>query len=168
MTESKPQYQGYTEPDSVDWEILGILQNDATTPNKEIAALVRIAPSTCLERIRRLRASGVIEAIRAVINPARIGRPTQAFLGIQLRPHSRDLVEDFIAQVRKFPETIAIYNVSGAQDYLLHVATRDTTDLQSLIIDRLATLPQVAHCHTQLIFGSPVLAPIRPAGRDSG
>ncbi|MFL1433081.1 MULTISPECIES: AsnC family transcriptional regulator [unclassified Nocardiopsis] len=36
-----------TELDAVDWAILGILQNDATIPNKDIAARVGIAPRAC-------------------------------------------------------------------------------------------------------------------------
>ncbi|GAB3916605.1 transcriptional regulator [Microlunatus endophyticus] len=144
-----------TELDSVDWEILDILQNDATTPNKEIAARVGVAPSTCLERIRRLRSAGVISAIRAVIDPEAIGRGVQAFLAIQIRPHSRETANDFARQALDLPETIALYNVAGGDDYLVHVAVTDSAALQSLIIDRMLAIQQVAHCRTQLIFGEP-------------
>ncbi|MGW9347897.1 DNA-binding transcriptional regulator, Lrp family [Nocardiopsis flavescens] len=152
---------GSTELDAVDWAILGILQNDATIPNKDIAARVGVAPSTCLQRVRRLRATGVVSSVRAHVDPSRLGRPEQAFIAVQVRPHSREAAEDFVARVGRMPETMAVYNVSGVQDYLVHVAVRDSTHLQSLIIDRLLVLPQVAHCHTQLIFGAPVTTPLR-------
>ena len=144
-----------TELDSVDWKILDILQNDATIPNKEIAARVGVAPSTCLERIRRLRSAGVISAIRAVIDPEAIGRGVQAFLAIQIRPHSRETANDFARQALDLPETIALYNVAGGDDYLVHVAVADSAALQSLIIDRILAIPHVGHCRTQLIFGEP-------------
>ncbi|GAB3449655.1 Lrp/AsnC family transcriptional regulator [Streptomonospora sediminis] len=161
MTESRSSKSPNAELDSIDWAILGILQTDATIPNKDIAARVGVAPSTCLQRIRKLRDSGVIASIRAHIDPTRLGRPEQAFIAVQVRPHSRDAAEDFVAQVGQLPETTGLYNVSGAQDYLVHVAVRDSSHLQSLIIDRLLVLPQVAHCHTQLIFGRPVVTPLR-------
>lgn len=151
----------------MDWQILDILQNDATVPNKEIAALVGVAPSTCLERVRRLRSAGVISAVRAVVDPERIGRGVQAFLAIQIRPHSRETANDFARQALDLPETMAVYNVAGGDDYLVHVAVPDSTALQSLIIDRILVIQQVAHCRTQLIFGEPWTSPLRRS-EDSG
>lgn len=147
--------------DSVDWKILELLQVDATMPNKDIAAKVGIAPSTCLERIRRMRRNGTIVATRAHVRPSLLGRGEQAFLGIQIRPHARDTANDFVQKVLALPETLALYNVSGSEDYLVHVAVANSTELQSLIIDKLLALPQVAHCRTQLIFGEPWVAPLR-------
>lgn len=148
--------------DSVDWAILKILQNDATIPNKEIAARVGVAPSTCLERVRRLRGSGVIASVRAQVDPRRVGRPEQAFIAVQLRPHSREVVESFTRRITALPEAMALYNVSGVDDYYIHVAVADSTALQSLIIDRITTIPEVAHVRTQLIFGTPVSSPVQP------
>ncbi|MGW4093714.1 Lrp/AsnC family transcriptional regulator [Nocardia sp. NPDC004750] len=161
MAESRSVNRKIAELDSVDWAILEVLQVDATVPNKEIAARVGVAPSTCLERIRRMRRSGVITSIRAHVNPARLGRGEQAFLGIQVRPHSRETATDFVQRALQMPEVLALYNVSGTEDYLLHVAVEDSTALQSAIIDRLLTLPQVVHCRTQLIFGEPWVSPLR-------
>ncbi|WP_136707082.1 Lrp/AsnC family transcriptional regulator [Agromyces sp. H66] len=164
MSESGSARRRNTELDSIDWAILGVLQADAMTPNKEIAAAVGVAPSTCLERVRRMRESGVIASVRAHVDPARVGRGEQALLAIQVRPHSRETANDFVRKVLEMPETLTLYNVSGAEDYLVHVAVRDSTALQALIIDRLLALPQVAHCRTQLIFGEPLTAPLRRAG----
>jgi DNA-binding Lrp family transcriptional regulator len=56
---------------------------------------------------------------------------------------------------------MAVYNVAGGDDYLVHVAVPDSTALQSLIIDRILVIQQVAHCRTQLIFGEPWTSPLR-------
>ncbi|MEV6282716.1 Lrp/AsnC family transcriptional regulator [Kribbella sp. NPDC051770] len=161
MTESRSLKLRNTELDSTDWAILKVLQDDATTPNKDIAAAVGVVPSTCLERVRRMRERGVIASIRAHVDPARVGRSEQAFLAIQVRPHSRETANDFVRKVLEMPETLALYNVSGVEDYLVHVAVPDSTALQSFIIDSLLAMPQVAHCRTQLIFGEPLVAPLR-------
>lgn len=149
--------------DSVDWAILDILQNDATIQNRHIAERVGIAPSTCLQRIRRLRERGVISAIRAEVDPSRIGRPEQALLAIQIRPHSRETARDFVTRVQSFPETMAVYNISGTEDYFVHVAVGDSTALQTLVLDQVLSIPQVAHCRTQLIFGRPLISNVRRA-----
>lgn len=164
MVESGKKTVARSELDSVDWAILEVLQVDATTPNKDVAARVGVAPSTCLERIRRMRRNGTIVATRAHVLPSLLGRAEQAFLGIQIRPHARDTANDFVRRALAMPETLALYNVSGSEDYLVHVAVADSTELQTLIIDKILALPQVAHCRTQLIFGEPWTAPLR--GRD--
>lgn len=149
------------ELDSVDWAILELLQVDATMPNKEIAAKVGVAPSTCLERIRRMRRTGTIVATRAHVLPSLLGKGEQAFLGIQIRPHSRDTANDFVQKALALPETLTLYNVSGNEDYLVHVAVANSTELQKLVVDKIMVIPQVAHCRTQLIFGEPWVAPLR-------
>ncbi|WP_345471257.1 Lrp/AsnC family transcriptional regulator [Glutamicibacter ectropisis] len=161
MDESQKKSERVPELDSVDWAILELLQVDATIPNKDIAAKVGIAASTCLERIKRMRRNGTITATRAHVLPSLLGRGEQAFLGIQVRPHARETANDFVQKALALPETLALYNVSGNDDYLVHVAVANSTELQSLIIDKLLALPQVVHCRTQLIFVEPWVAPLR-------
>ncbi|MGH3769553.1 MAG: Lrp/AsnC family transcriptional regulator [Pseudonocardiaceae bacterium] len=148
--------------DSVDWQLLALLQNDASVTNAWLASQVGLAPSSCLERVRRLRRLGVITGIRAVVEPAALGRPLQAMLAVQLRPHSRELVDRFTRAALALPETLALYNVSGPEDYFLHVAVADSRHLQRIIVDHLATRPEVGHCQTHLVFDRPITAPVRP------
>ena len=147
--------------DPVDWRILDVLQDDASISNKELAARVGLPTSSCHERVRRLRTSGVIAGIRAVVDPAVLGRGLQAFIAVQLRPHSRERVYAFTRAALALPETIALYNITGPEDFFLHVAVGDSRDLQSVIVDHLATRPEVVHAQTHLVFGSPHLAPVR-------
>ncbi|AYY14931.1 Lrp/AsnC family transcriptional regulator [Actinobacteria bacterium YIM 96077] len=151
----------YPDLDPVDWRILAILQDDASITNKALAERVGLPTSSCHERVRRLRRTGVITGVRAVVDPAAVGRGLQAIIAVQLRPHSRDLVDVFTSAVLALPETIALYNVSGPEDYFLHVAVANSTDLQRIIVDHLATRPEVGHCQTHLIFGRPLTAPVR-------
>ncbi|NEE04428.1 Lrp/AsnC family transcriptional regulator [Phytoactinopolyspora halotolerans] len=148
--------------DPVDWQILSILQDDASITNKALADRVGLPTSSCHERVRRLRTAGVIDGIRASVNPAAVGRGLQAFIAVRLRPHRRDMIESFTAAVLELPETLALYNVSGPEDFFLHVAVVDSTDLQRLIIDDLASRPEIAHCQTHLIFDRPLVTSMRP------
>jgi DNA-binding Lrp family transcriptional regulator len=148
--------------DPVDWRILRQLQDDASITNKELAARVGLPTSSCHERVRRLRALGVIAAVRAVVDPSAIGRGLQAFVAVQLRPHRREFVEAFTAAVLALPETLALYTVSGPDDFFLHVAVADSAHLHRLIVDHLTTRPEVGHAQTHLIFDRPVTAPVRP------
>lgn len=76
--------------DPVDLHILRLLQNDARTTYRELAAEVGVAPSTCLDRVTRLRRSGVILGHQLRLDPARLGRGLEALLSVQVRPHRRE------------------------------------------------------------------------------
>ncbi len=59
--------------DRIDGAILAALQNQGRLSNKELAALVGLAPSSCLERVRRLQDRGVILGFHAEVDPMAVG-----------------------------------------------------------------------------------------------
>ncbi len=105
--------QGNIELDSKDWDILTRLQQDALISNKELAAAVGLAPSTCLLRVRRLRERGVITGFHAHVSSAAVGLGLDAFLAVQVSPHNREVFGRFVDFVLALPETRTAYHVSG-------------------------------------------------------
>ncbi len=138
--------------DRIDRLILGELQKNARLSYKQLSAVTGVAPSTCLERVRRLRARGVISGFRAEVNLPRIGRKLEALIAIRFRSHARELVDPFVEYLLALPETVAVFNVAGDDDYLLHVAVADTDGLHALVLDRLGTRPEIDHVRTSLIY----------------
>ena len=138
--------------DRIDFDILAALQNDGRLTNKELAGRVGLAPSSCLERVRRLREAGALRGSHAEVDPAVLGIGLQALLAVRLRQHSRDVVDAFRRYVRTVPEVTAVYHVTGAQDFLVHVAVRDSNHLRDMALDAFTTRPEVAHIETSLIF----------------
>ena len=59
--------------DSVDLQILATLQNNPRLSNKELASHVGVAPSTCLDRVNRLREEAVITGQALQVDPAKLG-----------------------------------------------------------------------------------------------
>jgi len=138
--------------DAIDRALLRELQNNARQTNRELAAAVHVSPSTSLERVRALRARGLIRAYRAEVDLDAIGRPMQAIIAVRIRPPSRQVLEIFRDWVAALPETIGVFVVSGNADFLIHLAVRDTQHLYSLIIDRLTERPEVADVETSVVF----------------
>lgn len=149
--------------DSVDLQILAALQNNARLPNKELAATIGIAASTCLDRVNRLREAGIIIGYRLQVDPAKLGRPLEALLYIRMQPHRRPLVEPFVEHVLNQPETRELYHLTGPDDFLIYVAAADANALQRLVLDELTARDEIALVHTNLIFqrwvGGPLLPP---------
>jgi len=83
--------------DEHDSAIVRELQRNARLSNRELAARLGIAPSTCLLRTRALVDRGVISGFHAHVDLARTGRGVQAMLAVQVRPLSRPVIENFKA-----------------------------------------------------------------------
>jgi DNA-binding Lrp family transcriptional regulator len=69
--------------DRIDFAILAALQNDGRLTNKELAGRVGLAPSSCLERVRRLREAGTLRGSHAEVDPAVLGIGLQALLAVR-------------------------------------------------------------------------------------
>ncbi len=138
--------------DRIDHEILRLLTKNARISNKALADHVGLAPSSCHERVLRLRARGVLRGFHAEVDPASLGIGLQAMVSIRLRQHSRDRVDAFRAAVLHRPEVVALYHVTGADDFLVHVAARDADHLREITLSAFTEQPEVAHIETHLIF----------------
>jgi DNA-binding Lrp family transcriptional regulator len=138
--------------DRIDFDILDALQKDARLSNKELAARVHLAPSSCLERVRRLRAAGALGAARTEVSDEALGIGVQAMIAVQLTQHSRDVVDAFLQYVDEVEEVVAVFHVSGEHDFLLHVVVADTDHLRDLLLDRFTTRNEVARVQTHILF----------------
>lgn len=138
--------------DRIDRDILAALQKDGRLSNKELSGLVGLAPSSCHERVKRLRQDGVIQGFSTIVNEASLGIALQAMVSVRLVKHSRDAVNAFYNYIWNLHEVIAVYHVTGDADFLVHVAVRDTEHLRNLTMDSFTTREEIAHLVTSLVF----------------
>jgi DNA-binding Lrp family transcriptional regulator len=135
-----------------DFAILAALQNDARLSNKELASRVGLAPSSTLERVRRLRATGVLAGFRALVDPRALGIAMQALVFVRLVRHARRQVKAFRQHALSLPETISLYHVAGQHDFIVHLGVRDANHLRDLALDAFTSRREVARIETHLIF----------------
>lgn len=138
--------------DELDTALLTLLQEDGGLTNKELAGRLRVAQSTCLERIRRLTRRGILRGHRRDVDLRKIGRATQAMVSVQLRPPDRAVIESFKTFVTGLPEVLSVFVMAGSDDFLLHVAVADNDRLSAFILDRLAQRREIVHVRTSVIF----------------
>jgi DNA-binding Lrp family transcriptional regulator len=138
--------------DDVDRRILRALADDARMPNNALAALVGIAPSTCLGRVRALRERGAIRGYHADVDPAVLGRPLQAMIAVRLQSHARGHIPTFMRKIAELPEVINVFFLGGANDFLVHIAATSTENLRDFVVVNLSGNPDVALTETNLIF----------------
>ena len=112
-----------------------------------------LAPSSCLERVRRLRDERRPHRLsrpgRALAPWASPSRPSSSSASIAT-PASRS--RSFRTHALSLREAIAVYHVAGQHDFLVHVGVRDANHLRDLALDAFTSRPEVARIETHLIF----------------
>jgi len=163
----------FSDLDHTDFEIVRLLQKDAWTPNKQIAATVHLASSTCHERIRHLRASGVVRGAHADIDPRAVGVGLEALAFIKLARYERTAINRFLSDMESIPEVQRAFLVNGRHDVILHIAVKDIDHLRNLGLDRITSQPMVVSIETSIVYDSrsrrelPILLDTSPQKKDS-
>lgn len=99
--------------DQLDLDILAHLFRDAGMTNKDLAALVGVAPSTCLERVRKLQQDGVLKGAHCEVDYQALGGHIQAMVSLQLARHSRQIIDAFRDAILALPEVISLFHMGA-------------------------------------------------------
>lgn len=153
--------------DRTDVAIIRALQEDARRTNRDLAATVRLSPSACLERVRRLTGAGVIRGFHAAVDPHAVGIGLQVMLMVRLQRHTRSVIEAFERHCDGLEEIIRWWHLTGDADYVLHLAVRDHEHLRSFLMDSFTTRPEISQLTTHVVLagsGEPTW-PLWPATR---
>jgi DNA-binding Lrp family transcriptional regulator len=140
------------ELDEVDRTLIRALRENARTPNSRLAQLAGIAPSTCVARVKSLVTRGVISGFTATVDPATIGLGLQALISVSIRAGARNLMTELSDEIRALPGVVQLYFLGGAEDFIIHVAVRDSAAVRDFVLDNLSAHPAVASTRTSLVF----------------
>ncbi|WP_426663530.1 Lrp/AsnC family transcriptional regulator [Rhodanobacter aciditrophus] len=143
-----------TDLDRTDFAILRLLTKDAWLSNKQIAAAVGLAPSSCHERIKSLRARGVLLGAHADVNLEAIGFALEAVLFVQLGKLQAKVVDDFVGSTATIPEVRSVFLVSGRSDLIVDVVVRDMQHLKEIISTHFNRHDVVLRVETSMVFDS--------------
>lgn len=138
--------------DRTDVALIDALQEDGRRTVKELAARVSLSTSATHERLRRLLTNGVLTGVHAVADPAALGIGLQAIIQVHLQRHSREAVTAFRDHALALPEVVAVTHLTGAVDFLVHVAVRDTDHLRDLAMAAFTTREEVARLETAVVY----------------
>ncbi|WP_292287584.1 Lrp/AsnC family transcriptional regulator [Marivita sp.] len=130
--------------DATDLRILRQFQAAPDLPAADLADRAGVTPTTLARRIDRMRAAGVIRAVRAVIDWSALGYSVEVSLRVQLDKTQPRAFDDFLAAARHVPEVIEVQTFLGQVDARLSVIARDMPHYQKVYRDKLLVLPHIA------------------------
>jgi Lrp/AsnC family leucine-responsive transcriptional regulator len=119
--------------DDPDRQILALLVEDGRRTYDDIAGRVALSAPAVKRRIDRLRDRGVLKGFTAVVDAAALGDSTEALIELFYAPGT--LLEQVTATLRRHPEVVEAWSVTGEADAIARVRTHDNGDLERLIMD---------------------------------
>lgn len=138
--------------DPVDRTLVRLLRADARTPNSRLAEQAGIAASTCVARVRSLVDRGIITGFTAELDPAALGLTLQALISVSIRVGQRQAITRFADEIRALPEVVQLFFLGGSEDFIIHVAVRDSNDVRDFVVSNLSAHPAVASTRTSIVF----------------
>ncbi len=116
--------------DDVDLKLLAELERDADRPNVELARVAGLSPAATLQRVRRLKEGGVIQAITARVDPEAAGFPLSVYVAVTVGRHDEAAHRRLETAVASIPQVIRADWIAGETDALLEVVARSIAEMQ--------------------------------------
>ncbi len=134
---------GTSALDTIDREIISLLQQDGRRPYGTIAAEVGLSEAGVRRRVQRLRDLGVMQIV-AITDPLQLGFGREALVGIRVHGDVRQVAE----KVAAIDEANYVVMTAGSFDLIAEVIAVDDDALLHLLNDSIRSIPGVTEVET--------------------
>ncbi len=111
--------------DPLDKNILEALQEDASASLDEIAKKTGSSKTPVWNRIRKLRAAGVIQKQTVILSPEALGLEACFFVLVRTSEHEAEWQAAFLEALHARPEVLEAHRLAGDIDYILKVRVKN-------------------------------------------
>ena len=134
-------------------EILRILESDARTTTKQIAAMTGISAAEVTKLVKQAQKDRVILKYKAVVNWDKVeDERVWALIDVKVTPQ-KDVGFDAIAErVYRFPQARSVYLASGEYDLAVLVVGKTEHEVANFVSQKLATIEGVQGTATHFIL----------------
>ncbi|GAA4608304.1 Lrp/AsnC family transcriptional regulator [Actinoallomurus liliacearum] len=135
--------------DDIDRRIVACLLENARASFAQVGDEVGLSAPAVKRRVDRLRHDGVITGYAAVVDPSALGWTTEAF--VELFCAGRTSPAEISASIRRHPEVVAAYTVTGEANALVHLRAHDIQALEEAL-ERLRNEPNIVQTKTSIVL----------------
>jgi DNA-binding Lrp family transcriptional regulator len=143
--------------DDLDRRIVAQLLEYGRASYAQVGDKVGLSAPAVKRRVDRLRADGVITGFAAIVDPAALGWTTEAFIEIFCTGATSP--DEIYSSIRKHPEVVAAYTISGDASALVHVRVRDIQHLERSL-ERLRREDNITATKTAIVLSRLIGRPI--------
>jgi DNA-binding Lrp family transcriptional regulator len=117
--------------DQTDRELLALLQEDATQSYAALGAAVGLSAGAAHERVRKLKASGVIRRTTVEVDPAALGSGVLAYVLLDTDSWMGD--KRTLESLKAIPAVEEAHIIAGPASVLVKVRTGSTEEIQATL-----------------------------------
>jgi DNA-binding Lrp family transcriptional regulator len=143
--------------DRLDRKILGVLVDDAGRGYADIGREVGLSAPAVHERVKKLRARGVIVGSSVRLDGARIGRPLLVFVHVATHSWGHSEALDALSVL---PELEEVHSVTGATSIILKVRLANSQALEALL-RHINAFESVISTHTYVTLSTYLERPVQ-------
>jgi Lrp/AsnC family transcriptional regulator len=111
--------------DDYDKRLLKAIQSDSDRTVQELADLIGLSATPTARRLKRLAEAGIVRKHVALLDPEALGLQATLFIAVRTSHHDAEWLARFADGVRRMPEVIEFYRLSGDIDYLIKLCLPD-------------------------------------------
>ena len=134
--------------DSVDCELIRLLQQDGRIPNTVLAKKIGISEATVRTRLNRLIQDEVIQIV-AVSNPMKLGFKIVGIIRIHVDIHK---IDHITRELKKLDALWFIVHTTGGTGIDAEFVVKDIQELNELIFEKINRIDGVTQTETSLIL----------------
>lgn len=141
-------------PDSVDYSILKILQQNARATVKEISVQIHLSTTPVHERIKRMEKSGVIKQYATLVDSNSVKKGLMVICYVSLKEHNKVAGTRFVKAILELNEVVECYSISGEFDFLLKVVAENMEAFYQFHINKLSQIENMGHLQSIFVMGT--------------
>jgi len=116
--------------DSLNWQILRCLQQNARMSNAEIGRRVGVSSPAVAERVKKLEDAEIIQAYKTLISPFELGYQLKAIITLRA---FMGMLKPFLDKVKTYDEVINCYRITGNENIVMEVVLKNQQHLEQFI-----------------------------------
>lgn len=136
--------------DEKDYSILETLKSNSSLSIKQISKKTLIPVATVHNRIKKMKANGIITGYTIKIDKAKLGKKMVAYVLIKAIPKA-----DHIEMLEKIVKHDAVEDgsaITGAFDLILKIRLADIDELDKFVLKYLRTFAEVGETQTMIAY----------------
>jgi len=142
--------------DKKDQTILELLQQDASLSTYKITKRTGIPQTTVLNRIKKLKAEGLIKKYTIEIDWKKLGKKIKALIFVKvdknLEIKSKGKVGEIEQRIYQYPQVLNIKRLMGKQDFMIELVCNDLEELNKFLITKVRSTEEVADTETVVVL----------------
>ena len=145
-----PKTKRIVQPDATDWKIIDILRAHHLS-NSEVARRLGLTESTVRQRLKRLKAAGILE-VRALLDPNRLDRRQLALICVSVA--EARLLDAKAREISGIDGVLSVSIISGRYDLVVEVLLDSNHGLVQFLTEKLSRVEGVSKTETFLVLRS--------------